>query len=116
MQHLHLGIAEHVQQIIAAAGLAEAGVHRLLVDDGGLLARKPGGAEGIGEFRLQLVHALGSRGRKIGEDFMHIDGARQMTRTVAIGITGVDDDTRLRRQEIGKFAGRNQYVRHGSLS
>src|SRR6202011_847446 len=49
MDHLDLGIAEHGQEIIAAAGLAETGIHRLFVDDRGFLAREPGAAEGVGE-------------------------------------------------------------------
>ena len=100
MQHLDLGIAEHGEEIIAAAGLAEAGIHRLFVDDGGFLARKPGLAEGVGEFRLQFVHALRRRGRKVGEDLVHVHGVGQMSRGIGIGIAGVDDDTRLRSSRV----------------
>jgi hypothetical protein len=36
-----------------------------------------------------------------------------MTCGVGVGIAGVDHDTRLFLEELGKFAGRNQNVRHG---
>src|SRR4051812_35534705 len=113
MQHLDLGIAEHGEQVIAAAGLAEAGIHRLFVDDGGFLAGKPGAAERVGELGLQFLHAFRGRGRKESEYLVHIDGTRQMSGAVGIRIPGVDDDTRLLLNEVGEFAGRNQNVRHG---
>src|SRR6185369_15024680 len=74
---------------------------------------KPGGAERIGEFRLQLLNAFRRRGRQIREDFMDIDGSREMPRAVGIRIAGVDDDTRFFLEEFREFAGSNQNVRHG---
>src|SRR5262249_4414626 len=115
MQHLDLGIAEHGEQVIAAAGLAEAGVHRLLVDHGRLLAGETGRAEGVGELGLQFVHAFGRGGREIRKYLVDVHRVRQMPRAVSIGIASVDDDTRLFLEKFGEFGGSNQDF-HSSLS
>src|SRR5260370_1052627 len=55
IKYLDPGIAEHGQEIIAAAGLAEAGVHRLLVNYGGFPARQSGLSESGVELRFQRL-------------------------------------------------------------
>jgi hypothetical protein len=47
---------------------------------------------------------------------MHVDGVGKMPGGIGVGVAGVDDDTWLGLQEIGKFDGSNQNVSHGSLS
>jgi hypothetical protein len=94
MQNLDPGIAEKLQQEVAAAGLAEARIHRLLVDHRSLAAGQAGTAEGRREFLLQLVHAFGRRGGEEREDLVEIDGAGDMPGRIGVGIARVDDDTR----------------------
>src|SRR6266851_343906 len=47
------------------------------------------------------------------KDAFTVDGIGQVSRRVGVRIPRVDDDTRFFLDEIGKFAGSNQNVRHG---
>jgi len=107
-------IAEIAQQHVAAAGLAESRIHRLLVDDRGLLAGEPRGAENACELVAHGRYAFGRRGREIGEDVVDVDGVGQVAGGIGRRVAGIDQDDRLARDQVGKLGGGNEdFLTHG---
>src|SRR6202043_3200354 len=102
VQDQHLRIAEVPQQDVAAARLAEAGVHRLLVDDRGFRAGKAGVAERLGEFVRERLEAFRGGCREVGENVVDVDRARQVAGRVGGGIAGVDENDVSGLQQVGK--------------
>ena len=117
VQDLDLRIAEIAQQHVAAAGLAEAGVHRLLVDHRGLVAGQAGGAERGGELLAHRRDAVGRRGGEIGEDVVDVDGAGKVAGGIGRRDRGCRSRTVARRRDhVGEFGGRNEnFLSHASL-
>ena len=94
-----LRISQMPQEHVAAARLAEAGVHGLLVHHGGLLARESCLAErsgkGVPERREALRRAL----RQIGEHLPEVDRARNVPFGELTSVTRIDEDDLFRRHQ-----------------
>ena len=115
VEDLRLGIAEEAEDIVAAARLAEAGAHRLLVDDGRFRASETCLREGVGELLLEFAYPVRRRRREIGEYLVHIDCAGNVPRRIGLRRPRVDHDRRVRLHGSREICGRNQYIRHDEL-